>query len=183
MIAFTFTWYNSWWWYDVFKNIYVISVQFSLSVVSDSVTPWTAACQAYLSITNSLSPPRLMTAELVIPSNHLILCCPLLLPTSVFPSIRIFLNESVLHIRWPKCWSFSFNISPFNEYSGLISFRMDWLDLLAVQGALKSLLQHHNSKAPILQHSAFFIVQLSYPYMTTVKTIALTRWTFVGKVI
>ena len=117
------------------------------------------------------------------PSNHLILCRPLLLPPSVFPSIRVFSNESDLRIRWPKYWSFSFNISPFNEHPGLISFRMDWLDLLAVQGTLKSLLQHHNSKASILRHSAFFTVQLSHPYMTTGKTIALTRQTFVGKVI
>ena len=123
-----------------------------------------------------------MSIESVMPSNHLILCCPLLLPPSVFPRIRVFSRESVLHIRWPKYWSFSFSISPSNEYSGLISFRMDWLDHLAVQGTLKSLLQHHSSKASILQHSAFFIVQLSHPYMTTGKTIALTRWTFVGKV-
>ena len=116
------------------------------------------------------------------PSSHLILCSPLLLPFSIFPSIRVFSNESVLHIRWPKCWSFSFNISPSNEHPGLISFRMDWLDLLAVQGTLKSLLQHHTSKASILRHSAFFTVQLSHPYMTTGKTIALARWTFVGKV-
>ena len=117
------------------------------------------------------------------PSNHLILCCPLLLLPSIFPSIRVFSKESVLHIRWPKDWSFSFNISPSKEHPGLISFRMDWLVLLAVQGTLKSFLQHHSSKASILQHSAFFIVQLSHPYMTTGKTIALTRWTFVGKVI
>ena len=116
------------------------------------------------------------------PSNHLILCCPLLLPPSIFPSIRVFSNESVLHIRWPKYWSFSFSISCSNGYSGLISFRMDWLDLLAVQGTLKSLLQHHSSKASVLQHSALFVRQLSHPYMTTRKTIALTRWTFVGKV-
>ena len=116
------------------------------------------------------------------PSKHLILCCPLLLLPSVFPSIRVFSNESALHIRWPKYWSFSFNISPSNEHLGLISFRMDWLDLLAVQGTLKSLLQHYSSKVSILLHSAFFRVQLSYPYMTTGKTIALTRWTFVGKV-
>ena len=116
------------------------------------------------------------------PSNHLMLCCPLLLPPLIFPSIRIFTNESVLRIRWPKEWSFSFSISPSSEYSGLISFRMDWLDLLAVQGTLKSLLQHHSSKASILQCTAFFIVQLSHPYMTTGKTIPLTRWTFVGKV-
>ena len=123
-----------------------------------------------------------MSIESVMPSNHLILCHPLLLPPSVFPSIRVFSSELFLQIRWPKYWSFSFSISPSNEYSGLISFRMDWLDLLAVQGTLKSLLQHHNSKALILQCSAFFIVQLSHPYMTTGKTIALTRWTFVSKV-
>ena len=123
-----------------------------------------------------------MSIESVMPSNHLILCRPLLLPPSIFPSIRVFSNESVLHIKWPKYCSFSFSISPSNKYSGLISFRMDWLDLLAVQGTLKSLLQHHSSKASILQCSAFFTVQLSHPYMTTGKTIALTRWTFVGKV-
>ena len=123
-----------------------------------------------------------MPIKLVMPSNHLILCHPLLLLPSIFPSIRVFSNESVLHIRWPNYLSFSFSISPSNEYSGLISFRMDWLDLLAVQGILKSLLQHHNSKASILQCLAFFIVQLSHPYMITGKTIALTRWTFVGKV-
>ena len=120
--------------------------------------------------------------ESVMPSNHLILCCPLLLPPSIFPSIRVFSDESVLCIRWPKYWSFSFSMSPSNEYSGLISFRMDWLDLLAVQGTLKSLLQHHGSKASVVQCSAFFIVQLSHSYMTTGKTIALTRWTFFGKV-
>ena len=123
-----------------------------------------------------------MSIELVMPSNHLILCCPLLLPPSIFPSIRVFSNESAFHIRWPKYWSFSFSIRPSNEYSRLISFRMDWLDLLAVQGTLKSLLQHHSSKASILQRSAFFIVQLSHPYMTIGKTIALTRWTIVDKV-
>ena len=123
-----------------------------------------------------------MSIEPVIPSNHLILCCSLLLWPSIFPSIRVFSNESALHIRWPKYWSFSFNISPSNEYSGLISFRMDWLNLLAVQGTLKSLYQHHISKASVLQHSAFFIVQVSHPYMTTRKTIVLTRQTFVGKV-
>ena len=123
-----------------------------------------------------------MSINLVMPSNHLVLCCSLLLLPSIFPSIRIFSNESVLHIKWPKYWSFSFNISPSNEHPGLISLRMDWLDLLAVQGTLKSLLQHHSSKASILQHSAFFMVQLSHPYMTTGKTIALTIWTFVGKV-
>ena len=135
-----------------------------------------------MSITNSQSLLKLMCIESVMPSNHLILCHPLLLLPSIFPSIRVFSNESVLRIRWPKYWSFSFSISPSNEYSGLISFRMDWLDLLAVQGTLKSVLQHHSSKAPILWRSAFFIVQLSCPYMTTGKTIALTRWTFVGKV-
>ena len=123
-----------------------------------------------------------MSIESVMPSNHLILCCPLLHLPSIFPSIRVFSNESALRIRWPKYWSFSFSTSPYNEHSGLISFRMDWLDLLAVQGTLKSLLQHHSSKASILRCSAFFILQLSFPYMTTRKTIALTRWTFVGKV-
>ena len=145
-------------------------------------TPWTAAHQASLSITNSGSLLKLMSIESVIPSNHLILCCPLLLPPSIFPSIRVFSNESVHCIRWPKYWSFSFPISPSSEYPGLISSRMDWLDLLAVQEALKSLLQHHSSKASILQCSVFFIVQLSHPYMTTWKTIALTRWTFVSEV-
>ena len=140
-------------------------------------------CQAFLSFTNSKSFLKLMSIELVIPSNHLILCYPLLLLPSIFPSIRVFSKESVFRIRWPKYWSFSFSISPSNEYSELISFRIEWLDLLAVQGTLKSLLQHHSSKAPILQHSAFFVVQLSHPYMTTGKTVALTRWTFVGKVI
>ena len=154
----------------------------SLSRIRFFATPWTAAHQASLSITNSQSLLKLMFIESVMPSNHLILCHPLLLP-SIFPRIRVFSNESVLHIRWPKYWSFSFSISPSNEYSGLISFRKDWLVLLAVQGTLKSLLQHHSSKALILQHSAFFIVQLSHPYMTTGKTIALTRWTFVGKVL
>ena len=143
--------------------------------MSDSATPWTAARQASLSFTISQSLLRSMPIELVMLSNHLILCCPLLLPPSTFPSIRVFSNESVLRIRWPKYWSFSFSISRFNKYSGLISFRMDWLDLLAVRGTLKSLVQHHSSKASILQHSAFFIVQLSHPYTTTEKTIALTR--------
>ena len=146
------------------------------------MTPWTAARQASLFIINSRSLLKLMSAELVMPSNHLILCLPLLLLPSIFPSIRVFSNESVLHIRWPKYWSFSFSISPSNEYSGLISFRMDWLYLLAVQGTLKSLLQHCSSKASILLHSAFFIVQLSHPYTTTGKTTALTRRTLVGKV-
>ena len=150
------------------------------SVVSDSATPWTAARQASLSISNSQSVFKLMSFESVMPSNHLILCLPLLLP-SIFPSIRIFCNESVLCIRWPKYWSFSFSISPSNEHSGLISFRMDWLDLLAVQGTLKSLFQHHSSKASILWRSAFFMVQLSHPYMTTGKTVPWTIRTFVGK--
>ena len=153
---------------------------FSCSVMSDSATPWTAACQASLSTTISQSLLKLMPIESVMPSNHLIFCRPLL-PPSVFPSIRFFSKESVLHIRWPKYWSFSFNISPCNEYSGLISFRMDWLDLLVAQRTLKSLLQHYSSKASILQCSAFFIIQISYPYMTTGKAIALTRQTFVGK--
>ena len=145
-------------------------------------TPWAAAHQTSLSITNFQSLLRLTSIESVMPSNHLILCYPLLLLPSMFPSIRVFSNESTLHIRWPKYWSFSFNISPSSEHPGLISFRMDWLDLLAVQRTLKSLLQHHSSKASILQHSAFFTVQLSHPYMTTGKTIALTRQTSVGKV-
>ena len=149
--------------------------------MSDSATPWTTVCQASLSITNSRSLLKLMSIELVMPSNHLILCRPLLLLPSIFPSIRVFTNESALRVRWPKYWSFSFNISSSNEHPGLI-FLMDWLALLAVQGNLKSLLQHHSSKAPILRHSAFFITQLSHPYMTTRKTIALTRQTFVGKV-
>ena len=136
-----------------------------------------------LSIINSQNPLKLMSFESVMPSNHLILSHPLLLPPSIFPNIRVFSNESALRIRFPKYWSFSFSISPSNEYSGLICFRMDWLDLLAVQGTLKSLLQHHSSKPSIFQHSAFFIVKLSHPYMTTGKTIALTRQTFVGKVI
>ena len=164
-----------------YADICISSVQ-SLSRVRLFATPWTAARQASLSITNSRSLLKLMSIELVMPSNHLILCHPLLLLPSVFPSIRVFSNESVLHIRWPKYWSFSFSISPSNEYSGLISFRMDWFDLPEVQGILKSLLQYHSTKASILQPSAFFIVQLSHPYMTTGKTIALTRQTFVGKV-
>ena len=146
------------------------------------MTPWTAARHAYLSITNSQSLLKLTSIVLMMPSNHLILCHPLLLLPSIFPSIRVFSKESVLPIRWPVYWSFSFNISPSNEYSGLISFRIDWFDHLEVQGILKSLLQHHSSKASILWHSAFFIFQLSHPYMTTGKTIALTRWTFVGNV-
>ena len=154
----------------------------SFSCVWFFATPWTTARQASLYITNSWSPPKSMSIESVIPSNHLSLCCTLLLSPSIFPSIKVFSNESALLIRWPKYWSFSFNISPSNEQSRLISFRMDWLDLLAVQGTLKSLLQHHSSKASILWCSAFFIVQLSHPYMTTGKTIALIRQTFVGKV-
>ena len=154
----------------------------SCSGVRLFVTPRTAAREASLSITNSQSLLKLMFIESVTPFNHLISCYPLLLLLSIFPSIRVFSNESILHIRWPKYWSFSFSISPSNEYSGLISFRMDWLDFLAVQGTLKNLLQHHSSKVSILQCSAFFIVQLSHPYMTTGKTIALTRWTFVIKV-
>ena len=159
------------------------SVQ-SLSHIRLFVTPWTAAHQASLSIANSRCLLKLMSIESVMPSNHLILCRPLLLLSSIFPSIRVFSNESVLHNRWPKYWSFSFSfsISPSNEYAGLISFRMDCLDLLAVQGTLKSLLQHQSSKASILWCSAFFMVQLSHPYMTTGKTITLTRRTFVGKV-
>ena len=157
------------------------SVQ-SLSRVRLFMSPWTTAPQASLFTTNSRSLPKPMSIESVMPSNHLILWCPLLLLPSIFPSIRVFSNASALCIRWPKYWSFSFNISPSNEHSGLMSFRMDWLDLLAVQGTLKSLLQHHSSKASILWHSAYFIVQLSHPYMTTGKTIALTRQTFVDKV-
>ena len=158
------------------------SVQFSHSVMSDSLRPPTTARQASLSITNSRSLPKPMPIELMMPSNHLILCHLLLLLPSIFPRIRVFSNESALRMRWPKYWSFSFSISPSNEYSGLISFRIDWLGLLAVQGTLKSLLQHHSSQASILWHSAFFIVQLSHPYMTTGTIIALTRRTFVGKV-
>ena len=160
--------------------ICVVIVQ-SLSRIRLFATPLTAARQGSLCITNSWSLLKLLSIELVMTSNHLILCHPLLLLPSIFPRIMVISNETVLHIRWPKCWSFSFNISPFNEYSGLISFRMDGLDLLAVQGTLKSLLQRHSSKASFLQCSAFFIVQLSHPYITTGKTIALTRQTFVGK--
>ena len=150
--------------------------------MSDSVTPWTAACQASLSITNSQSSLRLISIWLVVPSNHLILCHPLLLLPSIFPSIRVFSSESVLRFRWPKYWSFSFSISPSNEYSGLISLRIDWLYLLAVQETLKSLLQQHSSKASILWCSAFLMVQLSHPYVTTGRTIALIIQTFVGKI-
>ena len=146
-------------------------------------TLWTVAHQASLSITNSQSLLKLISIRSVMPSNHLLLCRPLLFPPSIFPSLRVFSHESALRIRWPNYWSFSFNISPSNEHPGLISLRMDWLDLLTVQGTLKSLFQHYSSKASILQCSAFFIVQFSHPYMTTGKTIALTRRTFVGKVI
>ena len=150
--------------------------------MSNSETPWTAAHQASLSITNSWNLLKLMSIKSVMPSKHLILCCPLLLLPSILLSIRVFSNESAVHIRCRKYWSFSFSFSPSNEYSGSISFRIDSFDLLAVQETLKSLLQHHSSKASILWHSAFFMVQLSHPYMTNGKTIALTRWTFVGKV-
>ena len=175
--------YSSLWTYQIAFLWYDFSSVQLLSHVQLFAIPWTAAHQASLSITNSRSLFKFISIESVMPSNHLILCRSLL-PPSIFPSIRIFSDESVLHIRWPKYWSFSFDISPSNispEYSGLI-FSMDWLDLLAVQGTLKSPLQHHSSKASILWHSAFFIVQLSHPYMTTGKIIALTRWTFVGKV-
>ena len=154
----------------------------SLGCVRLFATPWIALCQASLSITNSQSSLRLTSIESVMPSSHLILCCPLLLLPPIPPSIWVFSNESALRMRWPKYWSFSFSIIPSKEILGLISFRMDWLDLLAVQGTLKSLLQHHSSKASILCPSAFFMVQLSHPYMTTGKTVALTQWTIVGKV-
>ena len=164
------------------KLIYLFSSVQSLTCVRLFVTPWIAARQASLSITNSRSSLRLTSIESVMPSSHLILCHPLLLLPPIPPSIRVFSNESTLCMRWPKYWSFSFSIIPSKEIPGLISFRMDWLDLFAVQGTLKSLLQHHSSKASILWHSAFFTHQLSHPYMTTGKTIALTRQTFVGKV-
>ena len=174
----------------MYRFVFMI-LKFSLTLLSVQLlshvwlfeTPWIAAHQASLSITNSRSSLKLMTIESVMPSSHLIVCHPLLLLPPIPPSIRVFSNESTLCMRWPKYWSFSFSISPSNEHAGLISFRMDWLDLLAVQGTLKSLLQHHSSKASILWRSAFFTVQLSHPYMTTGKTIALTRRTFVGKVI
>ena len=162
-------------------NLQFSSVQL-LSCAHLFATPWTAASQASLSITNSWSLPKPISIESVMSSNHLILCQALPLPSSIFPNIGVFPNESVLHIRWPKYWTFSFSISHCNTYSRLISFRMDWLDLLAVQGTLKSLFQDCRSKASTLQCSAFFTVQLSHPYMTTGKTIPLTRWTFVGKV-
>ena len=177
MIAFSY-WIAQWW---KLHKVHFSSVQ-SLIRVQLFGTPWTTAFQPSLSITNSQTLPKPMSIESVMPSNHLILYGPLLLLPSIFPSIRVFSNESALHIRWPKYWSFSFNISPSNEHPGLISFRMDWLDFLAVQRTLKSLLQHHSSKASILQQSAFFTIQFSYPYMTTGKTIALTRGTFVDKV-
>ena len=164
-------------------NKYLVKVISSVHLLSRVwlfVTPWITACQASLSITNPWSSPKL-SIKSVMPSSRHILCHPLLLLPPIPPCMRVFSNESTLHIRWPKYWSFSLNISPSNEHPGLITFRMDWLDLLAGQGTLKSLLQHHTSKASILLCSAFFTVQLSYPYMTTGKTIALTRWTFVGK--
>ena len=164
------------------NTVVFVKVQFSLSVVSDSATPWTIACQASLSIANSQSPPKPMSIESVMPSRHLTLCRPLLLLPSIFPNTRVFSNESTLRIRWPKYQGFSFSISPSSEHPGLISFRMDWLDLLAVEETLKSLLQHHSSKASILRCSAFFIVRPSDPYMTTGKTIAFTRRNLVGKV-
>ena len=157
------------------------SVQ-SLCLVQLLATPWTAVCQASLSITNSRSLPKLMSIKSVMPSSHLILCHPLFLLPPIPPSISIFSNESTLRVRWPKYWSFSFSIIPSKEYPGLISFRMSWMNLLSVQGTLKYLLQHHSSKASILRCSAFFTVQLSHPYMTTGKTITLTKWTFVGKI-
>ena len=174
---------SSFWPYFPVWRHFSNTVQLSRSVMSNSATPWTATHQGSLSITNHQSLLKLISIDLVMPSNHFILCGPLLLPPSIFSSIRVFSNESVLPIRQPKYQSFSFSISPCNEYSGPISFRMDWLDLLVVQGTLKSLLQHHSSKVSVLWCSAFFIVQLSHPYMTTGKTIALTRWTLVGKVI
>ena len=175
-ICFLLGWVSVTWSY-----IHFSSVQ-TLSHVWLCATPWTRARQASLSITNSQSSPKLMSIDSVMPSNHFILCYPILLLPSIFPSIRVFSNESAFHIRWPKYWSFSFSISPSKEYPGLISFRMHCLDLFAVQGTLKSLLQHHSSKASILRHSAFFIVQHSHPYITTGKAVALTVQTFVDKV-
>ena len=164
----------------MFLQVQFSSVALSCPALCD---PMDCSTVSFPAITNSRSLLKFMSIKSVMPSHHLILCRPLLLLPSIFPSIRVFSSESVLHIRSPKYWSFSFSISPSNEYSGLISFRIDWLNLLAVQGTLKSLLQHHSSKASILLHSAFFfVVQLSHPYMTTGKTIALTRWTFVGKI-
>ena len=175
------TYLTMWVCFTKFLNLVFIHLMFHLVQLLSRVrlfaTPWTATRQASLYITNSRNLLKLMSIESVMPSNHLILCHPLLLPSSIFPSIRVFSNESVLCIRWPKYWSFSFSVSPSNENPGLISHRIDWLDLLAVQGTLKSLLQHHSSKVSILWCSAFFIVQLSHPYMTSSrKTIALTRW-------
>ena len=166
-------------WIKKMGYIYIYVVQL-LSHVWLFVTSWTIACQVSLSFTISWNLLKLLSIESVMPSNQLILCLPLLLP-SVFPSIRVFSNESTLHIRWPKYWSFNFTIIPSNEYSGLISFRIDCFDLLTVPGTLKSLLQHHSSKASILQHSVFFMVELSHPYITSRKNIALTRWTFAAK--
>ena len=163
--------------------LYQFSSLQSFSHAQLFATPWTVACQVSLLIANSRSLCKPISIESVMPSNHLILCHPILFLPSIFPTVRVSSNESALHIRWPKYWSFSFNISPTNENAGLISFRMDWLDLCAVQRTLKSLLQQHSSKAPILQCSTFFLVQLSHLYMTTGKTIVLTRWTFVGRVI
>ena len=163
------------------RNMVINSVQFSRCHIQLFATPWTAACQASLSITNSQSLLKLISIESVMPSNHLILCNPLLLLPSIFASTRVFYNVSVLCTRWSKYWIFSFSISPSNEYSWLISFRINWLELLAVQGTLKSLLQHHSSKASVLHHSAFFIVQLSHPYVINGKTITLTRQAIVGK--
>ena len=173
--------------WNIFNHWIAMDIPFPVPVQSHSrvqlfVTPWITAFQVSLSITNSWSSLRLMSIKLVMPSRHLILCHPLLLLPPKPPSIRVSSNESTLCMRWPKYWSFSFSISPYNEHPGLISFRMDWLDLLAVQGTLKSLLQHHSSKASILRHSVFFTFHLSHPYITTGKTIALTRQTFVGKV-
>ena len=183
IILFIIFWQKTWNHVNkLFKNLKTHSDQFSRSVLSDSL--WPHGLQHSRSPCPSPTPGACSNSsiESVMPSNHLILCCPFLLLPSILPNIRVFSNESVLHIRWPKYWSFSFNISPSNEHLGLISFRMDWLDFLAVQGALKSLLQHHSSKASILWCSAFFIAQLSHPYVTTGKTIALTRQTFVSKV-
>ena len=170
-------------WHRLLKRLFLSSVHFSHSVMPNSLWPHGLQHSRFpcLSITNSWSLLKLVSMQSVMPSNHCILCCPLLLLPAIFPSIRVFSNESVPRIRWSNYWSFSFSISPSNECSGLISFRIDWLDLLAVQGTFKCLLQHHSSKASILRYSAFFIVQLSHPYMTTGKTIALTIWTFIGK--
>ena len=168
-------------WDFIFSSVQFSSVH-SLTRIRPFATPWIAACQASVFVTNSWSSLTLTSIESVMPSSHLILCHPLFLLPSVPPSIRLFSNEWTLRMRWPKYWSFSFSIIPFKEHPGLISFRMDWLDLLAVQGTLKSLLQHHSSKASIIRHSAFFTVQLSHPYMTTGKTVALIRQNFVGKV-